>query len=70
MGRIVGRGKVRQKLRVLPANRTAVAEVDAGRAADSASAGETVTIRLAEDVDVSRGDMFVTAEPPPPRRRS
>jgi sulfate adenylyltransferase subunit 1 (EFTu-like GTPase family) len=31
-------------------------------AADSASAGETVTVRLSEDVDVSRGDMFVAAD--------
>ncbi|EHP40504.1 sulfate adenylyltransferase, large subunit, partial [Cupriavidus basilensis OR16] len=30
--------------------------------AESASVGETVTVRLSEDVDVSRGDMFVAAD--------
>lgn len=61
-GRVeAGTVRVGQKLRVLPANREAVvAEVlTPNGAADSASAGDTVTVRLSEDVDVSRGDMFV-----------
>ena len=64
-GRVeAGTVRVGQKLRVLPANRDAVvAEVlTPNGAADSASAGDTVTVRLAEDVDVSRGDMFVAAD--------
>lgn len=64
-GRVeAGTVRVGQKLRVLPANREAVvAEVlTPNGAADSASAGDTVTVRLSEDVDVSRGDMFVAAD--------
>ncbi|CAG2142454.1 sulfate adenylyltransferase subunit 1 [Cupriavidus plantarum] len=64
-GRVeAGTVRVGQKLRVLPANREAVvAEVlTPNGSADSANAGDTVTVRLAEDVDVSRGDMFVSAE--------
>ena len=63
-GRVeAGTVRVGQTVRVLPANREAViAEVlTPNGAAEEASAGETVTIRLAEDVDVSRGDMFVAA---------
>ena len=64
-GRVeAGTVRVGQKLRVLPANRDAVvAEVlTPNGAADSANAGDTVTVRLSEDVDVSRGDMFVAAD--------
>jgi sulfate adenylyltransferase subunit 1 len=64
-GRVeAGTVRVGQKLRVLPANREAVvAEVlTPNGAAVSASVGETVTITLTEDVDVSRGDMFVAAD--------
>jgi len=64
-GRVeAGTVRVGQTLRVLPANREAiVAEVlTPNGAAESASAGETVTVRLTEDVDISRGDMFVAAE--------
>ncbi|AOZ00645.1 sulfate adenylyltransferase [Cupriavidus sp. USMAHM13] len=64
-GRVeAGTVRVGQKLRVLPANREAVvAEVlTPNGAAEFAGAGETITVRLAEDVDVSRGDMFVAAE--------
>ncbi|AJG20679.1 MULTISPECIES: sulfate adenylyltransferase subunit 1 [Cupriavidus] len=63
-GRVeAGTVRVGQKLRVLPANRDAlVAEVlTPNGVAESASVGETVTVRLSEDVDVSRGDMFVAA---------
>ncbi|TWG84227.1 sulfate adenylyltransferase subunit 1 [Cupriavidus gilardii J11] len=64
-GRVeAGTVRVGQKVRVLPTNREAViAEVlTPNGAAQAAHAGETVTIRLAEDVDVSRGDMFVAAD--------
>ncbi|KJK22709.1 sulfate adenylyltransferase [Burkholderiaceae bacterium 16] len=63
-GRVeAGTVRVGQKLRVLPTNRDAVvAEVlTPNGVAESASVGETVTVRLSEDVDVSRGDMFVAA---------
>ncbi|MBF6992042.1 sulfate adenylyltransferase subunit 1 [Cupriavidus sp. IK-TO18] len=64
-GRVeAGTVRVGQRLRVLPANREAVvAEVlTPNGAAESANVGDTVTVRLAEDVDVSRGDMFVAAD--------
>ncbi len=66
MGRVeAGEVKVGDAIAVLPSGRTAtvaeiVAPVPGGTAAvESAFAGQTVTIRLAEDVDVSRGDVFV-----------
>ncbi|KND54356.1 Sulfate adenylyltransferase subunit 1 [Candidatus Paraburkholderia kirkii] len=68
MGRVeAGEVRVGDSIVVLPANREAtVAEIIApvlGGVApvDRAFAGQTVTIRLAEDVDVSRGDTFVPA---------
>ncbi|WP_176072623.1 sulfate adenylyltransferase subunit 1 [Trinickia caryophylli] len=72
MGRVeAGEVRVGDTVAVLPAGRTAtvaeiVAPVVGGTAAvASAFAGQTVTIRLEEDVDVSRGDMFVRAEQAP-----
>ncbi|CAJ0733320.1 sulfate adenylyltransferase subunit 1 [Ralstonia mannitolilytica] len=64
MGRVeAGTVRVGQAVRVLPANReTTVAEVlTPNGAADSAGPGETITVRLADDVDVSRGDTIVAA---------
>jgi sulfate adenylyltransferase subunit 1 len=68
MGRIEsGEVKVGDAIVVLPANREAtvaeiVAPVPGGTAqVDRAFAGQTVTIRLDRDVDVSRGDTFVLA---------
>ncbi|MFX1802796.1 GTP-binding protein [Paraburkholderia sp. A1RO-5] len=68
MGRIeAGEVKVGDAITVLPAGRAAtvaeiIAPVPGGTAqVDRAFAGQTVTIRLAEDVDVSRGDTFVPA---------
>ena len=57
------RVKLEQAVRVLPANReTTVAEVlTPNGAADSAGPGETITVRLADDVDISRGDTIVAA---------
>jgi sulfate adenylyltransferase subunit 1 len=66
MGRVeAGEVRVGDSITVLPANREAtVAEIIAPTPGgvgqvDRAFAGQTVTIRLAEDVDVSRGDTFV-----------
>ncbi len=64
MGRVeAGTVRVGQAVRVLPANReTVVAEVlTPNGAADSAGPGETITVRLADDVDISRGDTIVAA---------
>lgn len=68
MGRIEsGEVKLGDAITVLPAGRAAtvaeiIAPVPGGTAqVDRAFAGQTVTIRLAEDVDVSRGDTFVPA---------
>ncbi|MGU8082087.1 sulfate adenylyltransferase subunit 1 [Burkholderia pyrrocinia] len=77
MGRIEsGEVKVGDEIVVLPSNRTAtiaeiVAPVPGGTASVAqAFAGQTVTIRLEQDVDVSRGDMFVTiAEPVEPAKK-
>lgn len=55
-----GEVRVGDAITVLPASREAtVAEIIAP--VDRAFAGQTVTIRLTEDVDVSRGDTFVPA---------
>jgi sulfate adenylyltransferase subunit 1 len=66
-----GEVRVGDVLTVLPAGREAtvaeiVAPVVGGTAAVTrAFAGQTVTIRLTEDVDVSRGDTFVAAQRAP-----
>jgi len=69
MGRVEsGEVRVGDALVVLPAQREAtvaeiIAPVPGGTAAvDRAFAGQTVTIRLTQDVDVSRGDTFVAAQ--------
>ena len=66
MGRVEsGEVKLGDTITVLPGNRDAtvaeiIAPVPGGVAqVDRAFAGQTVTIRLTEDVDVSRGDTFV-----------
>lgn len=71
MGRIeAGEVNVGDAITVLPSNRSAtvaeiIAPVPGGTAAvPRAFAGQTVTLRLAEDVDVSRGDTFVPAAQP------
>ncbi|WP_321936463.1 MULTISPECIES: sulfate adenylyltransferase subunit 1 [unclassified Paraburkholderia] len=68
MGRVeAGEVKLGDAITVLPAGRSAtvaeiIAPVPGGTAqVDRAFAGQTVTIRLTEDVDVSRGDTFVPA---------
>ena len=72
MGRVeAGEVRVGDTIVVLPAQREAtVAEIIApapgGTAqVDRAFAGQTVTIRLAQDVDVSRGDTFVAQHSAP-----
>jgi sulfate adenylyltransferase subunit 1 len=72
MGRVeAGEVRVGDVVTVLPAGREAtvaeiVAPVVGGTAAVTrAFAGQTVTIRLTEDVDVSRGDTFVAAQRAP-----
>ncbi|MGG1945382.1 GTP-binding protein [Trinickia sp. NRRL B-1857] len=72
MGRVeAGEVRVGDTIVVLPAAREAtvaeiIAPVPGGTAqVDRAFAGQTVTIRLAEDVDVSRGDTFVAAQEAP-----
>ncbi|WP_328720682.1 GTP-binding protein [Streptomyces sp. NBC_00247] len=51
---------------VLPSGLSAtVAGVDVlGTASDAARAGQSVTLRLAEDLDISRGDLIVAGAPP------
>jgi len=77
MGRVeAGEVKLGDAITVLPAGRAAtvteiIAPVPGGTAqVDRAFAGQTVTIRLSEDVDVSRGDTFVsTADVPQPAKK-
>jgi sulfate adenylyltransferase subunit 1 len=77
MGRVeAGEVRVGDTIVVLPAQREAtvteiIAPVPGGTAqVDRAFAGQTVTLRLSEDVDVSRGDTFVAAQnAPQPARK-
>jgi sulfate adenylyltransferase subunit 1 len=77
MGRVEsGEVSVGDAIVVLPAHRKAtvaeiIAPVPGGTASvDRAFAGQSVTLRLAEDVDVSRGDTFVVAaDAPTPARK-
>ncbi len=77
MGRVEsGEVSVGDTIIVLPANREAtvaeiIAPVTGGTASvDRAFAGQCVTLRLSEDVDVSRGDTFVApGDAPQPARK-
>jgi bifunctional enzyme CysN/CysC len=66
---LIASGSVRpgDALRVLPSGRTStVARVFSGEGeASSAVAGESVTLTLADEIDVSRGDVLAAAEDPP-----
>jgi len=66
---LIASGTVRagDELRVLPSGRTSrVARIVGPRGdAPSARAGESVTLTLADEVDVSRGDVFAEAQDPP-----
>jgi bifunctional enzyme CysN/CysC len=67
---LIASGVVRRgdALRVLPSGRTStVARVFSGEGeASSAVAGESVTLTLADEIDVSRGDVLAAADDPPP----
>ena len=66
---VIVSGRVRRNdpIRVLPAgHQTRVAEILCGdRPAESASAGQSVTLVLADEIDVSRGDVLAAASAPP-----
>jgi bifunctional enzyme CysN/CysC len=65
----IASGSVRpgDRVRILPSGReTQIARiVTAGGDLDQASAGQSVTLTLASEVDVSRGDVIAAAEAPP-----
>ena len=64
---VSGRITVGDPIRVLPSGRQShVARIVADcRDADTATAGQAVTLTLTDEVDVSRGDVFSTAQAPP-----
>jgi sulfate adenylyltransferase subunit 1 len=63
-----------QKIKVLPAgseatvteiylgNRSSREQVNGNNAVDSAETGQAIAIQLAEDIDISRGSLFISAE--------
>lgn len=61
-----GSVSVGQRIRVLPGGHETTIAALFGPNGDQqqASAGETITLQLTEDIDVSRGDMFVDANSP------
>ena len=67
-GRIVG-GSVRpgDRLRVLPSGKESVVTriVTKDGDLDLAVAGQSITVTLGDEIDISRGDMLATAEAPP-----
>ena len=66
---LIASGSVRrgERLKVLPSGQTAVVEriLCPDRDVEVASAGQSVTLTLTPDVDVSRGEVLATAEAPP-----
>jgi bifunctional enzyme CysN/CysC len=64
---VSGRVRVDDPIRVLPAGlQTRVAEIlDGDRPVESAGAGQSVTLVLADEIDVSRGDVLAAASAPP-----
>jgi bifunctional enzyme CysN/CysC len=64
---VSGAVRVRDAVRVLPAGRQShIARIiGAGRDLESAVAGQSVTVTLADDIDVSRGDVLAAAAAPP-----
>ena len=60
--------RVGDEVTVQPSGRTStVAGIDfAGRELDEAFAPQSVTLRLADDIDISRGDLIVTSRSVPP----
>lgn len=66
-----GRARIGEAVTVLPSGRAStIARVIAPAGdANSASAGQSVTLTLADEVDISRGDLIVAAGAPVPVRR-
>lgn len=66
-----GRARVGDAVTVLPSGRTSTIARVIGPSGDasSASAGQAVTLTLADEVDISRGDLIVAAGAPVPVRR-
>jgi bifunctional enzyme CysN/CysC len=64
---VSGAVRVRDAVRVLPSGRQShIARIiGAGRDLESAVAGQSVTVTLADDIDVSRGDVLAAAAAPP-----
>jgi bifunctional enzyme CysN/CysC len=64
---VSGQVRIGEQVRILPSGRqTQVARILVGDAdAESAVAGQSVTITLADEVDASRGDVIVAAAAPP-----
>ncbi|WP_069740874.1 sulfate adenylyltransferase subunit 1 [Streptomyces sp. EN23] len=60
--------RVGEQVTVLPSGRTSTIEgIDAlGEAVDTAWAPQSVTLRLADDIDISRGDLIAPADDAPP----
>jgi bifunctional enzyme CysN/CysC len=65
---VSGAVSVGSSVRVLPSgHRSRVARIlVGGRDAETASAGESVTVTLADEIDVSRGDVLAASDSPPP----
>ncbi|MBB1246201.1 50S ribosome-binding GTPase [Streptomyces durbertensis] len=59
--------RVGQQVTVLPSGRTSTIEAidNLGRPVDTAWAPQSVTVRLADDLDISRGDLLVPNDQPP-----
>ena len=64
---VSGAIRVRDAVRVLPSGRQShIARIiGAGRDLENAVAGQSVTVTLADDIDVSRGDVLAAAAAPP-----
>jgi bifunctional enzyme CysN/CysC len=64
---VSGAVRVRDAVRVLPSGRQShIARIiGAGRDLENAVAGQSVTVTLADDIDVSRGDVLAAAAAPP-----
>ena len=64
---VSGAIRVRDAVRVLPSGRQShiTRIIGAGRDLENAVAGQSVTVTLADDIDVSRGDVLAAAAAPP-----
>jgi bifunctional enzyme CysN/CysC len=64
---VSGAVRVRDAVRVLPSGRQShiTRIIGAGRDLENAVAGQSVTVTLADDIDVSRGDVLAAAAAPP-----